>query len=341
MKKAITLLFAILALSILTVGLLSLDASAATTSGTTGDCAWTLDDEGVLIISGTGKMEDYSTTTFFTDAPWGTDVTEVIIEEGVTSIGEAAFYGCGKLTSVTIGNSVASIGKWAFYCCESLHSIYISDLKAWCEIDFLNYYGANPLYYAKELFLNGEMLAGALVIPNGTTRIGRYAFYRYPAITSITIPDSVTSIDIYAFYDCDKLTSVTIGNGVTSIGNYAFENCSSLETITIGKSLASVGEWAFFGCDNLKDVWYGGTKADYEKINLQSYNYNLSDATWHGADGETFSEKEDGPTLLGMVVFLLVVAPVFFFVILLVLYCVIFLIVRIIKGAKTKLNKQG
>ena len=118
----------------------------------------------------------------------------------VTCIGSNAFYGCDELTSVTIPNSVTSIGSEAFSGCSSLISVNISDLEAWCKIDF-GTYDANPLYYAKKLYLNGELLT-ELVIPDSIKEIKNYAFYNFDGLTSITIPNSVTRIGLSAFEGC-------------------------------------------------------------------------------------------------------------------------------------------
>ena len=132
-----------------------------------------------------------------------TSLTSVTIGNGVTSIGEDAFWKCTSLTSVTIGNNVTSIGRYAFEDCTSLTSV---------------------------------------TIPDKVTSIGDEAFYNCGALTSITIPDSVTGIGIEAFKNCGGLTSVTIGNGVTSIGNSAFENCLKLTSATFfGDSPTTLG----------------------------------------------------------------------------------------------------
>nr|WP_316620553.1 leucine-rich repeat protein [uncultured Ruminococcus sp.] len=218
------------------------EQSVGATSGTTGDCTWTLDDNGTLTISGNGAMRDYSSKysygTSITIAPWGDNIKTVVIEGGVTSIGEYAFEYCTGLTSVTIGNSVASIGDYAFYKCTGLTSVTIPDSVT--SIGSSAFSGCAGLT--------------SVTIGNSVTSIGSYAFNDCTGLTSVTIPDSVTSIGSSAFSGCTGLTSVTIPDSVTSIGDYAFNYCTGLTSVTIPDSVTSIGYSAFCGGTGLTSV---------------------------------------------------------------------------------------
>ena len=155
---------------------------------------WKLYEDGTLNISGTGAMKNYGYSNNRSPVFWNTDVTSIVIEEGVTSIGNNAFYDCTSLTSVTIPGNVESIGESAFYYCDNLTDVTLQD---------------------------------------GVKSIGDAAFIWCNNLTNIVLPNSVTSIGYYAFKDCTSLTSITIPDSVTSIGNDAFYNCSSLKTISL------------------------------------------------------------------------------------------------------------
>ena len=167
----------------------------------------------------------------------------------VTEIGEEAFAGCSGLTSVNIPKSVTEIGDCAFDDCIRLDKVEISDIAAWCNIVFGPNF-ANPLYYAHNLYLNGELVTN-LELPESVTKIGDYAFEDCSGLTSVNIPKSVTEIGDSAFEGCSGLTSVTIPNSVFSIGYAAFIECDGLTTVTIPESVTEIGDFAFGYCTKL------------------------------------------------------------------------------------------
>ena len=180
------------------------------------------------------------------------NLTSITIPDGVTSIEQKTFSGCSSLTSITIPASVTSVYYEAFFGCSSLEEVYISDVGAWVNIWFSDSY-ANPLCYGANLYLNSERVTD-LVIPDGVTSIGNYAFVGCSSLTSVTIPDNVTSICYYAFGDCSSLESITIPSSVTSISGNAFVGCTSLGEVHI----SDVGAWLnihfyYFG----NPLWYG------------------------------------------------------------------------------------
>ena len=247
-------------------------AAEVTDSGSCGEnLTWTLDTDGLLTISGTGEMEDYSS---YGNVPWNGLVDKincVVIRNGVTSISYGAFVGCTGLTSVTIPNSVTSIGGGAFAYCTGLTSVTISDSVT--SIDYDAFYGCTGLTsitvsggnkkFDSRNNCNGiiETATNKLIsgckntdIPDSVTSIAYGAFCGCTGLTSITIPDSVTSIDNQAFAECSGLTSVTIPDSVTSIGDNAFRNCTGLARITFPNSVTSIGYGVFSGCTGLTNV---------------------------------------------------------------------------------------
>ena len=264
----------------------NITASAANTA-TSGKCgknvSWSLDDKGVLTISGSGKMTEYY---YVNDSPffyrkdiksvviksdvtsigcnafhYCENLTSITIPNSVTSIGDSAFWGCEKLTSVTIQNGVTSIGENAFSICSSLASITIPSSVTsigkrafegtkWLE----DQQKKNPLVVVNGILIDGKKCSGNVNIPNSVTSIGDEAFIWCSRLTSITIPNSVTSIGDSAFCNCSRLTSITIPSSVRSIGNSAFYDCSSLTSLTIPNTVKTIGNWAFEDCTSLTSV---------------------------------------------------------------------------------------
>ena len=240
--------------SVTSIGASAFNDCYSLTSVTIGNSVTTIGNSAFYdCISLTSVTIGDSVTTIGDSAFYNCNsLTSVTIPDSVTTIGNSAFSSCSSLISVTIGDSVTTIGNSAFNSCESLTSVYITDVAAWCNISFGDSF-SNPLYYAKALYLNNELVT-ELTIPDSVTTIAYCAFYNCSSLTSVTIGDSVTTIGDEVFYDCDGLTSVTIGNSVTTIGDSAFRGCASLTSVTIGDSVTTIGDYAFYGCSSLTSV---------------------------------------------------------------------------------------
>ena len=273
MKKVISLFLSV-AMLLSIVSVVDFSAYASVKTGKCGDnVTYSLDTEtGVLTISGTGKMTDYS----YSLSPFCNDtkIKVVTIDYGVTSIGKYAFRSCKNLTSVTMPNSLTSIGENSFDACIDLTSMIIPDsVKSIGEHAFytctslknvtignsLNmisnfvFVGCNSLenIMVDENNLNYSSIDGVLFNKKKTELI------LYPVGNSrnaYSIPNSVTSIGYYAFWGCTNLRNIKIPNNVESIGDYAFYNCTSLTSVTIPNSVTSIGNDAFYGCSSLTSV---------------------------------------------------------------------------------------
>ena len=227
----------------------------------TGNCGdqgenvtYTFDGE-TLTISGSGKMSDYSRAS---DTPWYsyiTSIKNVVIEDGVQSIGDYAFSYCSSLTSVNIPNSVISIGDHAFRDCSRLTSVTIPGSVKLIGVAFIGCSGLQSINVS-DGNANYKSIYGVLFSKDGSTII------QYPA----------GKTDI----------SYSIPNGVTSIGQGAFYNCSNLTSITIPDSVKSIGQGAFYGCSNLTSVTYNGISEPeistnaFEGCNIESVNVSTN-----------------------------------------------------------------
>ena len=219
-------------------------------------------------------------------------IPETVTYENVTYtvelIRKEAFHDYEKLTTVSIPRTVTEIEADAFKNCKALTAVHITDVAAWCKINFAGF-KSNPLYYAHHLFLNGEEVT-SLVIPEGVTSVGQYAFYLCNYITSVTIPSTLKSAGDQAFY-CYYLTAVHITdlrawceidfasassnplslahhlylNGeevtewempsdMTIIKFATFSGCTGLTSVTLKKGLYEIDGYAFYQCTGLTSV---------------------------------------------------------------------------------------
>ena len=273
-------------------------AIASGTCGAEGDnLTWKLYDSGELVIEGTGRMQDFGDGT----APWFKNrlsITSVTIHEGVTSIGNKAFYYCTKLSNISIPGSVSRIEAYAFDHCVNLTNITIPN-----GVTYLGSYAFNgcsnlinvdisdSVTYIREYsFFNCSSLAN-VTIPEGVMNIGYSAFQGCNGLVCIDIPDSVTSIGSSAFYGCSALTSIKISNNIKSIPNSAFSGCSSLASIDIPDSVTAIGNSAFSGCSDLANIKISNST-------IQIYDYAFS-----GCSSLTSIDIPDSVTTIGSYAF--------------------------------------
>ena len=212
----------------------------AVTSGTCGaegdgsNLRWSLSG-CVLTISGTGAMKNWK--NYYDPSPWekNDQITHVVIESGVTSIGNSAFWGCFYLTDISMPDTVTRIGGEAIYACLNLTSLDISCVKT---------------FDAGALCNSGLT---EVAIPSGITELPGNLLSSCKKLTKVTLPEGITKIGVTVFASCESLTSIKIPSTVTSIGSYAFDQ-SAIQNISIPDGVTEIGERAFSYCPNLTEL---------------------------------------------------------------------------------------
>lgn len=274
----------------------------ATIIGKCGDnLQWSLSSDGVLTIDGTGKMFDYNSVPPYNISPWyhNTNITTLIVKEGVTSIGDYAFLGCYKISNISFPNSLTSIGYSAFDPCSGLTEITLPE-----NLIYLGGYSLASGNFSsisipigitsieKYTFANCKKLK-SVSLPDTLTSIGEGTFNQCTSLDSFNIPKNVVDIGRYAFWNCTSLKHIEIPSGIPQINEGTFDNCSSLKSISIPSSVVSIGESAFYGCNSLEDVYFSGTQSQWENISVANYqNTALENATIHYQSTGPEDEKE-------------------------------------------------
>ena len=185
-----------------------------------------------------------------------TEVKDLVIPNNVSCIGNYAFYDCGGLTSIEIPNSVNTIGNRAFMGCGGLTTLVIPNsvdsigneafaCEGLVEVEF------HCKKIERQWFSNYRPQIEKVIIGDGVTSIGDYAFSWWENLSSIEISNTVTSIGDYAFLGCSSLTSIKIPDGVKSIPDHAFSGCKALSSALIPESVIAIGKYAFYGCKSL------------------------------------------------------------------------------------------
>ena len=229
-------------------------------SGKCGDNVnYTLDENGLLIISGKGSMYNYTSgnSPFYKND----SIKEVDVIGEVTDIGSYTFQSCSNLTNISIPNSVTSIGEGAFWLCSNIRGITIpNSVMSIGERVFYNCEKLNNIIIPDSITnISNSVFAGcksltSVIIPESVNSIGEEAFNCCYSLESITIPDNVLKVEKRVFNNCTSLKSIIIPDGITSIGDGAFSGCSSLATIMIPNSVTNIGKEAFYRCGSLKSI---------------------------------------------------------------------------------------
>ena len=233
MKKRLIMLCVLVLAVALAMGIVEANAASVIDSGTCGaNLTWKLTDDGTLTISGTGSMYGY-TGTGSNVSPWDdyrrTEIKSIVIEPGVTSIGNYAFWACSA-NSVSIPDTVTKIGQSCFGMCDGLRSV---------------------------------------VLPYGIKSIPSFAFNMCELLESIVIPNTVQSFGQGCFTSCSSLVYFIIPDGVTNLPSSMLYGCSSLEYVQIPKSVTKIESLAFHNCGNLTDVYYTGTQSQFNSIDIR------------------------------------------------------------------------
>lgn len=274
--------------------LFKIKAEAAISGTCSENLIWSFDEvTGTLTITGSDAMDNYY---YYYRAPWydyRASVQSVVIDYGVTSIGDEAFYWCDSLASIVIPDSVTYIGDSAFNHCDALSSITIPDSVTCIKEGAFRYSGLT-----------------SVTIPESVTYIGDEAFMS-EALTSITVDENnlyYSSDEHGVLFNKNKTTlmqypagktktNYVIPDGITSIGAYAFASCCGLANITIPTSVKNISDRAFWGCSFLKDIYYGGSEAEWKQITIGVENDSLTSADIHYSDigGDDSTENPDVP----------------------------------------------
>ncbi|MCD8363848.1 MAG: leucine-rich repeat domain-containing protein [Lachnospiraceae bacterium] len=285
MKRINTLILTFCAAALLLCG-----TAAADYGGDAGGVSWTIDAAGELTVSGSGAMEDYSDPE---NAPWNDyreEIRSVTVENGVTSVGEAAFYGCTSLTRVTLADSVKDIGSYAFAECSALMSV---------EMPGVERIGRDAFRYCTSLT--------AISLPSSLTRLETEAFYRCEGLLSVDVPSSVTYMGSSVFAYCTSLVQAHVAARLEVLPAWTFYGCTLLAGAALGESIASAAENAFYGCENLSVLTCADSartallEAARESSTIMEDDISAYSGALTSSTGEIVTSAEDGSVKIASV----------------------------------------
>ena len=291
MNKDKKLLLPCLIIAAAIVAVLLLGTLIVTERGSAGaNVNWTLTAGGRLKATGEGEMDDFAFAKNNAAVFYHKSVVKATLAEGITRIGDEAFYDCYNMRSLSIPDSVTSIGGSAFHGCTKLGTIRLSENAAFTF--------ENGGLYTKDgktlLFVSPKKCGKAFTVPDGVEVIAEEAFYGCGKITTLTLPDSLNTIGAYAFHGCSNLVNITPGAnfafedgalynaektelivllpkagktefnvpaGVEGIGDEVFYGCKTLTAVSLPDTVGYIGDGAFGGCTNLETVTLNGNAA--------------------------------------------------------------------------------
>lgn len=217
-------------------------AAAQGLSGTCGDSlTWTLDG-GTLTITGSGDMHDFTEPDM---APWYSyrhEIYRLVLPDGLTGVGDLAFYECDRLKVVTLPSTVTRVGEYAFALCGQLVLLDLGTGLRTIEEGAFSRCGALP----------------AVQFPDGLQTLGTKCFYRCESLSVITVPASVKKLGTSVFANCKGLISATVYADVDTLPQWMFYACDNLNRIEMSEHISAVDDFTFAECDHLQTVYYGG-----------------------------------------------------------------------------------
>lgn len=272
------------------------DANLSIVNGTLdGGLAWNLTKAGVMTISGSGAMPDFSSAG---DQPWSSysdQIRKIVIGDGVTSIGSCAFWNCGVLSaeisssvtaignsafqdssivSVSIPSSVKTIGDSAFCQCQNLSSVTLSEgVESIGQNAFRSCMSLTSIALPASIgevgaaaFFQCQKMTSATFAPGSKqVKLGDNLFSECYYLMSVTLPKRIDRIGEGMFQNCLNLPRVEIPQGAESIGSWAFASCSRFTTVIIPDSITTIGIAAFASCP-LTDIYFTGTEEQWNRI---------------------------------------------------------------------------
>lgn len=294
-------------------------AAGGVTGGVSGNVRWNL-ESGVMTLSGSGDMENYTYGT----SPWfgrSSSIKKLVVEEGVTSIGDYAFYGCENLTEVTLPDGLKTIGARAFVYCYALNTItfaggapdsidsgafnsvaavvwYPGDDSSWTEDIMKNYAGTLTWLAKSDSVSTGGSIgdglswtldsAGTLVI-SGSGAVAEYANNVFDDIktdiTTIILKEGVTGIGAEAFRAFTNLAKLTLPSTMKNIDTFAFFDCAALSLVIMPNNIETLGDRCFGSCSKLSSIVFKGDAP----TEIHSTAFNLITATvWYPENNDTW-----------------------------------------------------